>query len=595
MSTERAISSGTKDEKVIHWIDELKMGVDYMTRFSTYDRWKDWRDMYRGNWSNQVVPVNRIFSYGRSLIPRIYFRSPRVTVTATRPELVPHAMVVEAVDNWLIRETKLKKVLKTASLHSFLSGNGPIKLGYDSEFGYLPEISVDRDTGTASQFNRKGGDLIEYNTNIKPGMPWAAACRPEDIIVPFGSTDLDSLPWIAHRILRPLKDVQGDQKYTGVGELQGSRIADLHTKQDSIVFKDKDLKYCELFEIRDIRSGKILVLCEEKIILEDDDALQIEGLPYEQVLFNEDPEYFWAIPDAHIIEPQQLELNEVRTQASKHRRIALLKFLYQKGTITEEQMETFLSGNVGPAVGVDAEILQQAIITITPHIPPDLAQEAVMVLRDMQISMGFSENQAGAFKGGTPPTATETQAVEQSFDLRIDERKDILADVLTNIIRKWNQMIFQFWDGQRVTQIVGPNGQMFWVQFSGEELIGEYNYKIDPESGFPVTSQMRKQFADGLMKQYGGDPLIDQMGLRKLHLTQYEDVMPGLTGLITPPVLTPEQLAAQQRQGSPQGGSGGGANPSTGNRGGGMPTAQENPISFKEFQDKVMKGQNGGK
>ena len=581
----------SKNPKVVHWLDEIKMGIDFQEKYSTYKKWSDWREMYRGNWSPTVVPVNRIFSYGRALIPRIYFHSPRITVTATKPELVPHAIVVEAVDNWLIRETKLKKVLKSASLQTYLCGNGPIKLGFDSEFGYLPELSVDRDSGTATQIGRKKGNLIEYSTTIKPGMPWAAACRPEDVIVPWGSSDLDNLPWICHRILRPLKDVKEDQKYSNTGKLQGSRIADLRKKNDSIVYKDKDLKYCELFEIRDVKSGKIIVLCEQQILLEEDDALQIEGLPYEQVVFNEDPEYFWAIPDAQILEPQQLELNEVRTQASKHRRIALLKFLYQKGSITEEQMNAFLSGNVGPAVGIDAEILQQAIITITPHIPPDLAGEAMMVLRDMQISMGFNENASGSFKQGTPPTATEAQNVGESFDLRIDERKDILADVMTNIIRKWNQMIFSFWDGERVAQIAGPQGQMFWVRFTGEELQGEYNYKIDPESGFPVTSQLRKQFADGLMKQYGGDQLIDQMRLRKLHLQQYEDIMPGLTGLITPPVLTPEQLAAQQRQPGPEGGGGAGSPQSEGNRGGGMRSAKTDPIAFKDFQAKVLGGQ----
>jgi hypothetical protein len=574
------------DDFVNYWKEEIRAGQQFMKKYSTSDRWKEFRQMYRGDWKETIVPVNRIFSYGRSLIPRVYFRSPRVCVTATRPELVPHALVVEAVDNWLIRETKLKKTLKMAALHSYISGVGPIKLGYDSEFGYLPDQSVDVDAATVSQEGRTEGRRIEYHVNVKPGMPWALPMLPEDFIIPWGYQDLSSVPWVAHRVYRLLEDVKQDQKYKNTSKLQGTRTMDRTTSPRRTVFdRAKDVQFAELFEIRDLRYREIIVLCEDEVLLKDRDALQIEGHNYECVAFNEDPEFFWAIPDTRILEPQQLELNDVRTQSQRHRRIALLKFLYQKGTITEVQLDKFLSGKVGVAVEVEAESLLNAITTLQPHMPPELWQEALVIIGDMRESLGFSENQLGAFSRRQGTTATETMQVAQSTDIRVDERKDIMADVLVDVIRKWNQYIFSFWDTERVVKIVGPEGGEAWVSYTGDELRGEYSLTVDPESGFPITSEARRNLFDNLIKVYGGDALIDQIRLRQLHLSQYENVVPGLQSLVQPPLpITPEGAAAAARQPSPILGGGRGALPGTNQGGGQRGFTPQNPMPFEQFK-----------
>ena len=229
---------------VEEWLGRIKTSIKLRQRFVKYNNktWKevceDARKYYRSDWKSDVIPVNRVFSFGRSLIPAIYFRSPRVSVTATKPELVMHAKVVEAVDNYLIKKTKLKKTLKTAALHAYLAGYGPIKLGYDSEFGFDPSLAVDEDTATATQYARQESRDIEYHSNVQPGMPWALPDLPENVIVPFGYRDPESLPWIAHRILRPLEDVKQDQKYRNTKDLQGTRTIDLVDSDKRSVFTD---------------------------------------------------------------------------------------------------------------------------------------------------------------------------------------------------------------------------------------------------------------------------------------------------------------------------------------------------------------------
>ena len=572
----------TKNEYVDSWMKRLKAGLDYRKKYSSFQRWSDYRKMYRGQWDEGIVPVNRVFSYGRSLVPRVYFRSPRVCITATNPELVYHAKVVEAVDNQMIRETLLKDTLKRAALDAYLCGTGPIKLGYDSEFGYLPEQAVSEDGQTVTQVGRKEGEKIEYHEGIKPGMPWALRVMPEDVIIPWGSTSPDSLPWVAHYILRPLEDVQQDQKYKNIDKLKGTKTPDREMGRTRPEFRpreqrDKDVIFAELWEIRDLKAKRMIVLSEDYLLMDTEDVLQFEGLPWEFIQFNVDPEYFWAIPDVSILEPQQKELNEVRTQSSRHRRIALLKFLYLRGAVKSEELEKFFSGEVGPGIAIDSESLANAITTLQPHIPPELWQEARMILQDMTEELGFGSNQMGQFKGGTPPTRGEAQIVEQAFDVRVDERKDIVGDILVSIVRKWNQMIFKFWTEDRVTQIVSPEGTPFWIKYTGDQLKGEYFLSVDPESGMPLNRALKYQMAKDLFNLLGGDQLIDQVLLRKILLQHYESVEPLASNLLAAAPGQDARAVSALRQPSPMGAEGAGG-------------SRQRPLEFEEAKRKFTQG-----
>ncbi len=209
------------------WVEDIKAGKKFRKKHSQSKRWPDYRKYYRGDWKGDVMSVNRIFSYGRSLIPQVYFQNPRINVTAKRPDLLFHARVVEAIDNHLIQETMLKSTLKTSILTAYLSGTAPIKLGFDSEFGFTPSQIVDEDSSTVTQYGRKERRKIEYREGVKPGMPWAYPELPDHLVIPAGYRDPNSLPWIAHRILRPLDDIKQDQKYQHTDDLVGTRRMEL--------------------------------------------------------------------------------------------------------------------------------------------------------------------------------------------------------------------------------------------------------------------------------------------------------------------------------------------------------------------------------
>lgn len=589
------------EREVNKWMERIRVGKRYRKRYSSQKKWPEYRKMYRGDWKADIVPVNAMFSHGRSLIPRTYFRNPMVTVTETHPDLRYHARVLESVDNYLIKELALKATLKGATLTTFLCGTGPIKLGYDSQFGYLPDQAIDANMGTVTQVARRERRKIEYNANIKPGMPWALPELPENVIVPYGYKNASEMPWIAHRIFRPLRDVKQDQKYKGTRGLKGTRLSeidDLRKVHERTFFGEDDIEYAELYEIRDFASGEMRVLCEDKMILASPDALQTEeGLNWEFLIFNDDPEHFWGLPDAGIIEPQQLELNETKTQQAQHRRIALIKFLYMKGVISEENLQHMLSGNVGPAIEVDTDVgLANAITMLQPHVPPDLQIAINELMGEIRYGLGESENQTGAYKGGTPPSATESVEVAQTTGSRDEERRDILGDLLVRIVKKWNQYIFKFWDHEQIIDIVGEDGYKQWVSFHGSELDADYHYNIDPDSGFPVSKQMRHDVASGIFKAYNGDALIDQVSLRHMHLQQYEWLFPGISRLVRAEDPELARIMAETRQPHPMGGgSGGGAGNQKGsNQGGGRRAMTKDSATPLERLQAGVQGGGGG-
>jgi hypothetical protein len=552
-------------KRVTKWENELKSGREFREKIISTNDVEKYKKMYRGDWKKTILPVNRIFSYGRSMIPRVYFRSPTITITPRTPQKAMHARVVETLINWLIYEINLKYTMKRSALDGYYAGTGPIKLGFDSEFGYIPEQATGENDGkTATRFGVKSGADIEYNANVKRGMPWAISIPSQDVIVPWGFRDGWALPWICHEFVRPAKDVRQDQKYnSNRKKVKGGFVRDNKRSLSGIQpYRAREgQEFCLLQEIRTVRTKEILVICEGMLLLEEKDELQIEGLPWEFVQYNPDPDWFWAIPDVRMLEPQQLELNEIRTQASRHRRLALIKFLYLAGSLEEDELNKLLGEHLGPGIKVNGDNVEAAIKILQPHIPPDLWQEAQEMLGDFRETMGFSRNQAGEFAGRrTPPTATESQIVQAGSEIRVDERRDIMADVLVSISRKFLQMIFKFWTAERLIKVVGPQGAELWLKYTGDELKGEYDFRLDPDSGLPVTRGLRYQQAEKLFGMLATSPYVDQQMLHKMLLRQFEWIDPSWQ-LILNPSQNPNMPMVMPGMPPPGGQKGGGQGP----------------------------------
>jgi hypothetical protein len=426
---------------------------------------------------------------------------------------------------------------------------------------------MEGDGFTLTQFD-SAGNKLEFNTGVNPGMPWFLRARPEDIIFPWGTTDYESLPWFAMRVFRRVDDLKKDKKYTNSSDLAGTYTQIRNTpdggKIDDISENSalsNDEKWVEVWEVHDAASGKVyaLTMDHDKWLRQDNDELQMDGLPVEGLSFNPDPDYIYGIPDARIIEPQMLELNDIRTQAMRHRRLDIIKGLIRKNALSEIEKQKLKNGDIGALIEVESETddLSSIFVHVNPGVSgilQDLAIQAEQVRGDIRETVGFSRTSQGEFMGKTHISATETNRVMQSLNIRLDERRDAMADLVSRVVRKWNQIIFTHWTAERISDIIGPDGARWWLRYTGPQLANEYDLNVEASEGAAMDTETKKELAFEAAKVWAelnqgriaqGAPVPAE--IQRLIFSQFQE-----TGLDIDKLLAQEgQSPPLQQQGGP--------------------------------------------
>jgi len=293
---------------------------------------------------------------------------------------------------------------------------------------------------------------------------------------------------------------------------------------------DDKSEYVEMWEIHDQRTGKLIVVASgyDRFLRNDDDALQLDGLPFEGLAFVPTARSFWTTPDAfYMLQPQD-ELDDITDITSKQRRMSLLRFMYLEGRVDEEEMNKFMSSDVGMGVKVNGEELNNSIQAFTAfNNNQNQYQDAEWTRKNARELAGFSRNQMGEFEGGRK-TAREVGAVQEGSQLRLGRRQKNIRKLYEGIIRKLNQFVFSFWKDEQVQEILGPDGLKSWARFTGEQLRGEYQYEITFTNEIVPTGNDKKMEALQLYNQMRGDPMINPQGLMEYMMTAYGRDLQGV-------------------------------------------------------------------
>lgn len=536
------------------WLEQIQAGERYRNKEAFEEKWKVWREYYRGEWSGDVMPVNLFFTMMRTMVPRIYFRNPSVSIMPAKPGFLNLAFsrMLERIDNSMMRQMKMKRQMKRIVRDAIMKGTGVGKMGIGGRYTPTPLATTDIPTS-------RTGDRVEYLTTAIPSMPWFQRVSPKNFVVPTGLDDFENTRWTAERIERSLDDVVGDPRFENVKNIKATLLDNVHERQIH-----RPMKMVKLWEVRDWKTGKVFVIApdhggNDKIVFYDDDAFQnYGGFNYFPLIFNDDDEAFWGVPDSQIMEPYQLELNEIRTQIMKHRRVTLVKVLVKEQGMTRDEAEKLVSEDVQAVAFIrgtgnidnNVKVMQQSTI------PQELFVAAEAVMQDTRETLGMSRNQFGEFNSRSgDTTATEASIVRQAMDIRVDEKRDATADMMLDVVKMQHSLIFDNWGEDQIIDVVGPGGVPVWVQLRAELLrSGQYNIRIDPDSALPETKQLREQRALLLYQQLRTNPLIDpvkltQYLLNELQGPQFDDMMRLMPPIQQPSgVVQPEQFAGMLQQ-----------------------------------------------
>jgi hypothetical protein len=439
------------------------------------------------------------------------------------------AQIMHRIMNKLIVQAKLKKEMKWVVHDTFLKGSGFIKIGYGAK--YTPVTSDPFEEGPS-----KKGEFFEYDSNVLAGMPWGKRVDPGSIVLPDGTARIDEARWIANHIRRPKDDLLRDPRFANVEGLVGTSYrGDLDGKGPEV---ESTIEMVDLFEVRDRKYRKVFIYAPTggvrhpgsaqgaREILMEDDPLQERGFPFKQVVFNDDDRVCWGLPHAQILEPQQLEANDIRTQTMYHRRASMVKLLIARGAITDDEAAKLLSEDPSAFVKVDGNPDNVAKVLQTSFIPNDLIQAESLNSQDVRETLGFSRNEFGEFQSRRGDTsAEEARNVHASSEIRVDDMRDVMADLLEEVVKEWMEIIFDNWSEEQLVDVVGPGGVPIWVSVNPSELkSGRYIVSIDPDSPASLTSTDREALAVQRYQILRENPLADPELLTKYLVNEMSGV-----------------------------------------------------------------------
>lgn len=446
------------------------------------------RRFYRNRFPRGLVTVNLVFSFGRSMVPQLYFKNPSVTVII-RGDNAPHSRLLQEADVELIRQMQLKQTLKKMIVSSYLTGRGVGKLGFAAEDARSP---------------------FDPAAMVKPKQPWFLHVLTKNWahdIAPNGDTD--DLRWAGMRVSLNREQLEAHDGLTDHAREELGKLAD-DDPDDTLDF----------WEVWDRGAGKQGLLLDDKWAVEPE---PFSVWPFYGLEFNWTPEEPIPTSDAELILELQKEYNENETQIHEHRRISVLRLLARKGALKQEERDKLERGVVGALAEVDVGgPLQEAIMALTPEIPSGLFDAKKTLIEDVRDVIGFTRNQIGEFNQSRR-TASEASIVQQALQIRLDERRDMVADVIEHVVRAANQLIFKHWDATDAKRYAGVTEG--WESLEQIEA-DDYTVTVIPDSTLPLTKSIQRLQGLELYNALKGDPLTDQLELRKMFISSYEGVDP---------------------------------------------------------------------
>ncbi len=535
------------------WKGEIRRAKLYLEHQGRMEKWRRYRNWYRNVYPSGVVSVNKVFGVGRAIVPQLYFKSPTIVCRARKPMFSQMAKVLEAVDSWLIDHIGFKMQVKQMILDAYQVNVGVGKVGYHSIATELPTPSPETTEAVAEMLGAAPQELEDelqrrrwsYHDYIRPDSPWFLRIRPQDALVPWGYYDEHEVPWMAFRIIRPLEDVKHDPIYHNTSRLAPNVKPDTGTAgvvSPNLFGKEASGDFVEMFEIWDKRDGMVHVLSidHDKWLRNEDHQMEIHGVPGSILRFNPDGEDFWGVSDVEQIHKQVIELNENRTHEMETKRLANVKGLIDTNIIDEAELTKLEKGKPGPLVRTNGPA-QGAFTQFSITVPPDLYRIDDIIDKDIREVIGFSRNQSGEFDVPRR-TATEANIVREASLLRSDERRDLVADLIKEVFQdKMHPLIFQNWTQQRTIEVTALGG---WIKYTGEQIKGDYDVTVVPDSTLPVSKQQEQQLAIQALQMFNNDPWIKQRRLRERVLETFKEIIPDPSELL----LSEEEFQKQQQQ-----------------------------------------------
>lgn len=264
-----------------------------------------------------------------------------------------------------------------------------------------------------------------------------------------------------------------------------------------------------------------------------------------------DEDCFFGLPHVLAVEDVQRELNEIRSQASLHRRLAVPKTFIKGTAPTPKQMEDLM--NPLPFGFVYLEDAQNIDVAQPPVLYPAMYQMDQWAKGDMQVILG--QNQFEFLTPGTHrKTAVEAQAIDQGGAVRANRMIRAYERLIAEVAQDCFDLILQ-WSGKE-PRLFGKRDAggvpTDFGHYTRPEIEGQFHFKVVAGSTAINFNAQRLEALSYYLQTAG------QVGAQAESLTVLGMDLKGLLRAVSrfipelqdslaeifPPGPTPEEMAA---------------------------------------------------
>lgn len=493
----------------------------YRNRKSIEERWEVLREYYKGNYyeyepldRDRVTPMLH-FVTTRQMAANLYYQDPSFNFRGRTIQGIQDARVSQALYMYERSVIGAEKQERRMVDYALIYGTAILKHGWNAQFG--------REAAWADQKSRRGvapslegnysaahedlllptGPMTEHNSSVAFGHANIKAIAPWDFIIDSDSITYEEAPWCAHRFLRRWSDVIRDTRYdaaarkrleecgpTGMSpDYRGDFTSDMFRNRNDIEASAVDSGLSQLYEIYD-RSAQMCIVISPDIdlpLLMKPYPYQGKDGPYTILQFFPRDDSFWGIPYMDTFTNEVLTINKALTNASDHyqRYTSRSRGIYLEQYIDPEKMKEMCEAEDGEYVAARSMPAGMDLDKVIHHFPsPDISSDTWRMVETfkglLQEVSGISENDLGSGKG--VQTATEASIIQASSSLRKGDMRFMVDQALRDSARKTVNLMRQFWDGDEVVPVVGPDGQSWNQPITPQLLRGEYDVDIEPGS-----------------------------------------------------------------------------------------------------------------
>lgn len=623
-----------KEELVERWHGRIERS--YRARAEIAERWEVLREYYKGNYfddpffdRDRVAPMLHFVST-RQMAANLYYQDPAFNFVGRTIQGIRDARISQALYTLERKVIGAEKQERRAVDYALIYGTGVIKHGWNAQFG--------REAAWADQKQRRSlasgmeghkaaahedlilplGPMTEHNSSVAFGHANIKAIAPWDFLIDSDSLTYEEAPWCAHRFQRRWVDCIRDTRYdkaarklleeagpTGMSpNYVGEYMADTFKTPETVDENAIDSGLCTLYEIYDRSAQQMLVISPDiplPLVMKDYPYQGKDG-PYSILQFFPRDDSFWGIPYMDTFTSEVLTINKALTNASDHyqRYTSRSRGVYLEQYIDPDKMKELSEAEDGEYVAARSLPPNMKLEDVILHFPtPEISGDTWRVL-DMFMGLlqqvsGISENDLGSGKG--VQTATEASIIQAQSSLRKGDMRFCVDAFLRDSARKTVNLMRQFWDGEEVVPVVGPEGQTWNQPITPSTLRGEYDVDIEPGSTERVDRQARfRQLIELWRETVQASPFLQQQGYQvdlgemfKILLRE-SDVVKNPDRIVVPAAPPPPMLPQQPGGVGPtQNVAGGAPNPAlaTVNPQGGIPQSTQAFQSGRAFSESL--------